>query len=93
MPILSQTCGTMHRSVFSETASPLKAVPATLRPHGAVRYQCPVTDSLVLVTDEKALADIARPRARIRCVDCGEMHLLVQDDVPSPIIVPALPAA
>ena len=93
MPILSQTWGTIHPSAFSETASPLRAVAATLRPHGAVRYQCPVTASLVLVTDEKALADIDRPRARIRCVDCGEMHLLVQDDASSPIIVPALPAA
>ncbi len=93
MPILSQTWGTIHPSVFSENASPLKAVPATLRPHGAVRYQCPVTDSLVLVTDEKTLAEIARPRARIRCVDCGEMHLLVQDEASSPVIVPARPAA
>ncbi|MDP2410945.1 MAG: hypothetical protein Q8M26_11745 [Pseudolabrys sp.] len=93
MPILSQTWGNIHPSVFSETTNPLKPVPATLRPHGAVRYQCPATDSLVLVTDEKALADIARPRARIRCVDCGEMHLLIRDDAGSPIIVPGRPAA
>ena len=47
---------------------------------GAVRYRCPHNDSLVLVTDEAALAELDRPAARLRCAACGEMHLLIQSD-------------
>ena len=30
------------------------------------------------MTDEATLASLTRPRARLRCADCGEMHLLTQ---------------
>jgi len=93
MPVPSQSWATVNPSIFSDTASPLVQVKATLRPHGAVRYQCPVTDSLVLITDDRTLADLSRPRARIRCADCGDMHLLVQDISCSGVVVPARPAA
>jgi hypothetical protein len=52
---------------------------ATTRAHGALRYQCPVTGSFVLVTDDATLAHLAKPRSRVRCVGCGEMHLLTRD--------------
>jgi hypothetical protein len=70
---------TIHPSVFREGAGLLRWVAATPRPHGAVRYRCPVTGSFVLVTDEAALERIERPRARLRCVDCGEIHLLARE--------------
>ena len=49
-----------------------------MRPSGALRYPCPVNGSLVLVTDEATLAELDRPRARLRCLACGETHLLTQ---------------
>ncbi len=49
------------------------------RAHGALRYQCPVTGSFVLITDDAALSALARPRVRLRCAGCGEMHLLTQN--------------
>jgi hypothetical protein len=70
---------TIHASVFSQAANMVRWAKATARPHGGVRYQCPVTGSLILLTDEATLAGLARPRARLRCMDCGEMHLLAQD--------------
>ena len=70
----------IHPSVFHNTAGPLRATVAQMRPGGALRYRCPVNGSLVLVTDEVTLAELDRPRARLRCIDCGEMHMLTQDD-------------
>jgi hypothetical protein len=69
----------IHPSVFHNTAGPMRATEATPRPSGALRYRCPVNGSLVLVTDEATLAGLDRPRARLRCIDCGEMHLLTQE--------------
>lgn len=57
----------------------MRAAEATPRPSGALRYCCPVNGSLVLVTDDATLASLDRRRARLRCIDCGEMHLLTQD--------------
>jgi hypothetical protein len=71
--------GTIHPTVFIQAASMVRWAVATPRPHGALRYQCPITGSFVLVTDEAALAGIARPRGRLRCIDCGEVHLLTHD--------------
>lgn len=48
------------------------------RPSGALRYRCPVNGSLVLVTDEMTLAGLDRQRGRLRCVGCGETHLLTR---------------
>jgi hypothetical protein len=64
--------------VYHDTAGPLSVATATERPHGALRYCCPVTGSFVLVTDEASLERLARPRVRLRCADCGEMHLLIR---------------
>jgi hypothetical protein len=72
----SQEWSTIHPSVFKSSAEPAHRVSATLRPSGAVRYCCPVTGSFVLVTDPTALARIAEHDIRVRCMDCGEMHLL-----------------
>jgi hypothetical protein len=71
---------TFHPSALRHAAVPLQWVAATARPQGgAIRYRCPISDSFVLVTDEATLSGLARPRARLRCADCGEMHLLTLD--------------
>lgn len=79
MAAIPQVWAHIHPSVFHSTAGPMRATEATPRPSGALRYRCPVNGSLVLVTDDATLANIDRPRARLRCIDCGEMHLLTQD--------------
>ena len=85
----NQTWGTIHPSVYHHAAGPARTAIATPRPHGALRYRCPSTGSFVLVTDEATLRQLARPRVRLRCVDCGEMHLLMQatgNDDPAVIV-------
>lgn len=69
----------IHPSVFHSAAGPLRVTESAPRPSGAVRYRCPHNESLVLVTDEAALAELDRPMARLRCAACGEMHLLTQN--------------
>jgi len=71
--------GSVHPSALRQESGFLRWVRATPRPSGALRYCCPVTGSFVLVTDSDALRELDRPRARIRCVDCGEVHLLTQE--------------
>ena len=83
--------GSIHSSVYSQAANMVRWATATPRPSGAVRYQCPVTGSLVLVTDEATLATLSRPRARLRCIDCGEMHLLARDAADVIVAQPAKP--
>lgn len=68
--------GTIHPAVFRQGTAPLRHAAAVVRPDGALRYRCPVTGSFVLVTDPVDLQRLAGPRARIRCVACGEIHLL-----------------
>ncbi len=79
MSIPDNAWNTIHPAVYSEAGSLLRWAQATPRPHGALRYQCPVTGSFVLLTDEAVLAGLARPRGRTRCPGCGEMHLLTRD--------------
>jgi hypothetical protein len=71
--------GGIHPSALRQASGFMRWVEATLRPHGALRYRCPVTGSFVLVTDDDTLKALGTPRAQIRCVDCGEIHLLTQD--------------
>lgn len=66
----------IHASAFNEARWLLRSAQATPRRHGALRYACPVSGSFVLVTDEPTLARLRRGRARIRCADCGEQHLV-----------------
>ena len=75
----NQEWATIHPSVFRHSGEPAQRVPATLRPSGAVRYRCPVSGSFVLVTEPATLARIAERDTRLRCLDCGEMHLLAHD--------------
>jgi hypothetical protein len=87
MQINNTSIGTIHAAVFRQGNGPLRRAPATKRPDGAVRYRCPVAGSFVLVTEAAALQQLAEPRARIRCVACGEVHLLAHECVaesPSP---------
>jgi hypothetical protein len=70
---------TLHSSVFREAAIAIRKAAATTRAQGALRYQCPVTDSFVLVTDETALAGLSSPHGRMRCSACGEVHLITQE--------------
>jgi hypothetical protein len=95
MSLHSQTWATIHPSVYWHAAEPVRRVQATLRSHGAIRYCCPVTGSFVLVTEAATLARLVERNVRLRCVDCGEMHLLTQADPagdPGTIVVtPAKP--
>jgi hypothetical protein len=86
MSLPNQEWATIHPSVFRHSTEPARRVPTTLRPSGAVRYRCPVSGSFVLVTDPATLARIAERDTRLRCMDCGEMHLLARD-LPAPGIV------
>jgi len=81
MSLPSENWGTIHPSVYRQSNEPARRVPATSRPTGAVRYRCPITHSFVLVTDPSVLARIAERDTRMRCMDCGEMHLLMHDTV------------
>jgi hypothetical protein len=79
MTVPNLTWSTIHTSAFSPAAAMVQRASATMRAHGALRYQCPVTASFVLITDDATLAGLARPQSRVRCADCGEMHLLTHD--------------
>jgi hypothetical protein len=79
MPLSTVSWDAIHPSVYRQAAGMLRSAEATPRPHGGLRYQCPVTGSFVLITDDVTLESLSPPHARIRCVDCGEMHLLRQD--------------
>ena len=74
-----QNWGTIHPSVYRQSAEAVTRVRATLRPSGAVRYCCPVSGSYVLVADPSTLARLAERETRLRCMDCGELHLLTQE--------------
>lgn len=77
MSLNSQNWGNIHPSAYRHSAEPVRRVSASLRPRGAICYRCPVTGSFVLVTEAATLARLAERNTRLRCVDCGEMHLLV----------------
>ena len=78
----------IHPSVFHNAAGPLRVTESSPRPGGAVRFCCPVNDSLVLVTDESELVELERPVARLRCAACGEMHLVTQESA-HPTVAPS----
>jgi hypothetical protein len=61
-------------STYVHAHSLLRPAESTRRAYGAIRYRCPVTGSFVLITDENTLQWLARPQARLRCADCGELH-------------------
>ena len=77
---------TIHASAFSEARALLRWVEASTRPHGALRYRCPVSGSLVLVTDEPTLSRLRHARGRLRCADCGEQHLLTVGAEPDGVV-------
>lgn len=76
MPLQDENWNTIHASAYNHARPLMRPATATLRPHGGLRYRCPVTGSFVLVTDETTLGQLARPQARLRCADCGELHLM-----------------
>ncbi len=76
MPIQDLQWNTIHASAFTQTHGMMRWAAATPRPHGALRYRCPLTGSYVHITDEATLMALSRPPARIRCADCGEQHLM-----------------
>lgn len=90
----SENWGTIHPSVYAEASRLLRWTRASTRPRGAVRYHCPVSGSFVLVTDAATLKKLARPRARIRCSGCGEIHMLAHeaDGDPAVVVEPSAPA-
>jgi hypothetical protein len=78
---------TMHASVFHNAGRMLRWTEATLRPHGSLRYRCPVTGSFVLVTDDASLQRLSRATNRLRCAGCGELHFVaVAGDDPTVIV-------
>lgn len=79
---------TIHPSVHRHSTGFLRRVPARQRALGAVRYCCPVTGSFVLVTDDAALDRLAHRGGRLRCVACGEAHLLACESADGSVIVP-----
>ena len=78
MAIQDHAWDTIHASAYAQARGLLRQATVTPRPHGALRFQCPITESFVTVTDDTELAMLARPRARLRCRSCGEMHLLTR---------------
>jgi hypothetical protein len=72
----AQNWGNIHPSVFRHAFEPVRRISATLRPRGAVRYSCPTTHSFVLITEAATIAGLVERETRLRCADCGEMHLL-----------------
>jgi len=95
MSLRNQNWGDIHPSVYRDGAGFLRWATVTPRAQGALRYVCPVTGSFVLVTEEATLQRLASPRARLRCPDCGEMHLLARDgdagNLPPIVVQPAKP--
>jgi hypothetical protein len=75
MTIQNLNWATMHDSVYRQAGRMWRWTDATPRP-GALRYRCPVTGSLVLVTDEASLRKFSRPTIRLRCPGCGELHFV-----------------
>jgi hypothetical protein len=78
-PLTAPRWSALHPSALRHATAAPRSVADTSRRHGALRYNCPTTGSFVLVTDETTLASLSRPRARLRCADCGETHLLMLD--------------
>jgi hypothetical protein len=87
MTIQNLNWSSIHASAYRQADAMLRWAQATQRPHGALRYRCPVTGSFVLVTDEASLDRLARSPARLRCVDCHELHLVTVEN--DPVIVAA----
>ena len=65
--------GVIHPSAFGRNTLAAEATP---RAYGALRYQCPVMGSFVLLTDEQSLESITTRQTRLRCNACGKVHLL-----------------
>ena len=76
MAVQNPSWNGIHASVYRQAGAMLRWTEAAPRPHGALRYRCPVTGSLVLVTDEASLAKLVHSPARLRCADCRELHLI-----------------
>jgi hypothetical protein len=76
MTIQDPNWGSIHASAYRHADAMLRRAEATPRAHGALRYRCPVTGSFVLVTDEASLNELTPSPARLRCVDCHEIHLV-----------------
>jgi hypothetical protein len=66
----------IHSSAYDHARNLLQPAEANARPSGSLRYRCPITGSYMLVTDESTLAWLAKPQSKLRCADCGELHLI-----------------
>jgi len=78
MSLLDRSLSTIHASALNHARSLLRPVRATAHADGALRYQCPVTESFVQVTDDRTLVTLMRPCVRPHCASCGETHLLLR---------------
>jgi len=78
--------GVIHPSAFGRNRLAAEATP---RAYGALRYQCPVTGSFVLLTDEQSLESITTRHTRLRCNACGKVHLFrCEEDGAEPAAAP-----
>jgi hypothetical protein len=66
----------IHPSIYRQVNSAPRWTPAKAIANDAFRFRCPETGSFVLLTDEETLSALRGGRARLRCVACGELHLV-----------------
>lgn len=83
----------IHPSVYSHAAGLLLWSNAAPRPHDALRYRCPETDSFVCITDDAMLDALEKPGARLRCPACRKVHIVTQDGNAPETAIVAAPAA
>jgi hypothetical protein len=66
----------LHSSIYRQVNSAPRTITAKAVANDAFRFRCPETGSFVLLTDDETLAALRRGRTRLRCVACGELHLV-----------------
>lgn len=66
----------LHSSIYRQVNSAPRTITAKAIANDAFRFRCPETGSFVLLTDDETLATLSHGQARLRCVACGEFHLI-----------------
>jgi hypothetical protein len=66
----------LHSSIYRQVNGVPRAISAKAVADDAFRFRCPVMRSFVLLTDEETLNALSHGQARLRCVACGEFHLI-----------------
>ncbi|HEX5507757.1 MAG TPA: hypothetical protein VFX37_04565 [Pseudolabrys sp.] len=66
----------LHSSIYRQGNSAPHSIAAKAVANDAYRFRCPITKSFVLLTDDETVTALHCGRARLRCVACGELHLV-----------------